>query len=199
MMEYTVNTYKELNWERVPKAEISTYKWDSGAYKPRSYGQLALLESGELCVRMTSFEANPRATYTRPNSPVCNDSCLEFFAAFNNASNEYVNIELNAKGACCATRRHSTGPVTNIDLIIELPVFTTQVLSDRWSVEFSLTPEQIDGLFPGTQLKSGYSFRGNFYKCGDNTDIPHYGMWNEVVSNTPCFHMPEYFGKIVIA
>ena len=44
----------------------------------------------------------------------------------------------------------------------------------------------------------GYTFRGNFYKCGDETAIPHYGMWNPVGTENADFHRPEYFGDFVI-
>jgi hypothetical protein len=38
---------------------------------------------------------------------------------------------------------------------------------------------------------------GNFYKCGDETEFKHYGMWNLIENSTPDFHLPEYFGKII--
>jgi hypothetical protein len=44
----------------------------------------------------------------------------------------------------------------------------------------------------------GYTFKGNFYKCGDETAVAHYGMWNYVGTETPDFHRPEFFGTLVI-
>ncbi|HEX9250722.1 MAG TPA: carbohydrate-binding family 9-like protein, partial [Ignavibacteriaceae bacterium] len=38
---------------------------------------------------------------------------------------------------------------------------------------------------------------GNFYKCGDETEFKHYGMWSLIENSTPDFHLPEYFGKII--
>jgi hypothetical protein len=39
---------------------------------------------------------------------------------------------------------------------------------------------------------------GNFYKCGDETEYPHFGCWNLIASPVPDFHRPEYFGEIVL-
>ena len=41
-------------------------------------------------------------------------------------------------------------------------------------------------------------FKGNFYKCGDETKTPHYGSWNPIENPTPDFHRPEGFGELVI-
>ena len=46
-------------------------------------------------------------------------------------------------------------------------------------------------------LESIGFFTGNFYKCGDETEFPHYGMWSEAVSDTPDFHRPECFGRLI--
>ena len=37
----------------------------------------------------------------------------------------------------------------------------------------------------------------NFYKCGDETQKPHYLSWNPVKTSKPDFHRPEYFGKLI--
>jgi hypothetical protein len=40
------------------------------------------------------------------------------------------------------------------------------------------------------------TLRANFYKCGDGTSVPHYLSWNQVITETPDFHRPEFFGEI---
>ena len=42
----------------------------------------------------------------------------------------------------------------------------------------------------------GKLIRANFYKCGDDTAYPHYGMWRPFQSDKPDFHRPEEFGEI---
>ena len=57
--------------------------------------------------------------------------------------------------------------------------------------------KQVYGISPDT-FAPGFAFRGNFYKCGDKTDVAHYGMWNPVLTPTPDFHRPEFFGTLRI-
>lgn len=37
----------------------------------------------------------------------------------------------------------------------------------------------------------------NFYKCGDDLPKPHYLCWNPIKSETPDFHLPEFFGNAI--
>jgi hypothetical protein len=39
---------------------------------------------------------------------------------------------------------------------------------------------------------AGQVWRGNFYKCGDETSRPHWGAWAPVSAVN--FHVPEEFG-----
>ena len=38
----------------------------------------------------------------------------------------------------------------------------------------------------------------NLYKCGDATVIPHYLTWNRVEVTDIDFHLPEFFGKLIL-
>jgi len=40
-------------------------------------------------------------------------------------------------------------------------------------------------------------FRGNFFKCGDETSHPHWASWSPI-SEELNFHRPETFGSIVL-
>lgn len=39
--------------------------------------------------------------------------------------------------------------------------------------------------------------KANVYKCGDETDKPHYGLWSIVRSTKPDFHNPDCFGHMI--
>ena len=45
---------------------------------------------------------------------------------------------------------------------------------------------------------SGDTIKANFYKCGDETEHLHYGMWSRCETEKPDFHRPEFFGTLVI-
>jgi hypothetical protein len=42
---------------------------------------------------------------------------------------------------------------------------------------------------------SGQAWRGNFYKCGDETSHPHWGMWAPIREGFT-FHQPRFFGTL---
>ncbi len=197
MKEYVVKTYDTVCWENVEKAYIDTYKWTDTGYEPVCYAQAAIVKGEGLAVKMTAFESNPLAEKLNYNDAVCQDSCLEFFVSFN-SSKKYANIEMNSIGTCLADLHETDGTTSPLKDIVGIPVIKAVKEEDKWSVEFMLTFEDIGKLFPEVKLVSGFSFRANFYKCGDHTDAVHYGMWNEVTHPIPSFHQPDYFGKLII-
>ena len=42
----------------------------------------------------------------------------------------------------------------------------------------------------------GKVMRGNFYKCGDLLQTPHFLSWAPIGLPQPKFHCPEFFGKL---
>ena len=197
MKEYIVKSQDSICWEKIEKAPIDTYKWVDTEYEPTCYAQVAVLSGKGLAVKMTAFETNPLAEKKNYNDAVCQDSCLEFFVSFD-GSKKYFNIEMNSIGTCLADLHETDGTTVQVKDIIGIPAITANKENGKWTVEFLLSFEDIDKLFPGVKIESGYSFRANFYKCGDHTEKVHYGMWNEVTHPIPSFHQPDYFGKLII-
>jgi len=195
MLKYAVKAVDKLIWNEIEKAPIDKFVW-LREYCPISYGQLAFVEGEGLHVRLTCFESSPKAVYSDFYSSVYKDSCLEFFAAFGE-SGKYINCEMNSAGASLigiGTERHGRH---RIDEFIEVPKITASHTADSWSVEVVFTQDDIEKLF-GTRIRVGTVFKGNLYKCGDETEIEHYGMWNPVESAKPDFHRPESFGTFEI-
>ena len=190
-----------IDWSVVPRADISEYRW-LGGYAPRAFAQLVCIEGEGFLLRMTCEESDPRAVYTEYNDPVYTDSCLEFFAVWDGkADGKYVNLEMNSNGAllsCVGESRHGRVPVK--DICGRIFDVKAKKDSDRWSVVASIPFEMLGDIYgiDTGAFSDGYVFLGNFYKCGDDTAIPHYGMWNPVMTENPDFHRPEYFGRFVI-
>ena len=199
MADYPVKSFdskKSIDFLSVPKALICNFKWEKG-YEPFSYAQVALVPDDGFYVRMFSAEKDPLAKFTEKGSPVCLDSALEFFARFDPENMRYVNLETNANAALlaqCGTSRHDRIDVS--ERFDAEPIRT----GDGWGVLFTLKMDVIEDLFSvdRNDFVRGYSFYANFYKCGDETAFPHFGMWNEVDSQIPDFHRPEFFGRLVI-
>lgn len=198
MAVYNVLTKNDIDFTDVPRAQIDCYKWSEG-YAPKAFGQLIYIKNKGFALKMTAYEQAPKAVYTEYNQPVYEDSCLEFFVRFNKDNPLYMNLEMNSNGAFLASVRVERKNKTNIHNLIDLPAIKADIFDEFWTVETFFTLEQIEAMFGKINLKKGYVFYGNFYKCGDKTAKPHYGMWSLIKTDKPDFHRPEYFGKLVIA
>ena len=191
---------KEINWNVIPVARIDTYKWLDG-YTPEAAAQLVYVEGEGFILHMTCAEKNPLHRYRQYNEPVYTDSCLEFFCDWL-GDGRYVNMEMNALGtllSCIGPDRHDRTPIADLSGGDIFPV-KGEVGDGTWSVTAEI-PLSLLCKILGVEshpFGHGYTFRGNFYKCGDETAIPHYGMWNPVGTENADFHRPEYFGDFVI-
>ena len=196
-MEYIIRVEKEIDFSRAEKALISNYKWTEG-YAPEAYAQLIYIEGRGFALKMTAMEENPKAIYDKYNDPVYKDSCLEFFVRFNSESPKYMNFEMNSNGSFLAAVRADRANKTPINMLAPLPRVKATKEEDKWSVEVFFSNDFIGKLFGKFSFARGESFKGNFYKCGDETEIPHFGMWAPIDNPTPDFHRPEFFGTLKI-
>lgn len=145
-----------------------------------------------------------RAVNTNDNENVHEDSCVEFFVKLPE-SDEYVNFEFNCSGVCKAARHLKTRD----NFVYLSPSEMAQI--ERWSSIGNRAFNSMNGLF-SWELCVRIPFRllgldpenlpskllGNFYKCADKTDQPHYVTWNPVQTERPDFHRPEFFGEIYL-
>ncbi len=189
---------ESIDWTAVPAAEVSHYRWYEG-YTPAVSAKLVFVADFGFVLHMECAESNPKADYHSYMDPVYTDSCMEFFADWT-GDGRYINLEMNACGAllsCVGADRHARTPIRDICGSI-FPV-AAEVKAASWSVT-ALIPLSMLAAILGRPVKitAGYTFRANFYKCGDDTAIPHYGMWNPVGTEKPDFHRPEYFGTLIV-
>ena len=84
-------TIDQVNWPAV------------STYKPETYVHLAYSPQA-LYLLFTVSSDSVRATHTCPQSPVCQDSCVEFFMRLPDRA-EYWNFEFNAIGTINASHR----------------------------------------------------------------------------------------------
>lgn len=198
---YTIQRVKTgFDWDKIEKAPIDQFAWLHD-YSPETFGQIVLCDDKEFIIKLTCIEKNPLATFKNYGDTVWVDSCLEFFVAFDaQKPNKYMNCEMNSAGASFMNiGTKGEGKRVAIDKIIgHVPEYKPEVLEDRWSVVLHLTLEDIKKLFGDIEFKTGYKFTANMYKCGDRTEFEHYGMWNLCVNDEPQFHLPQYFGEMII-
>ena len=179
------------DWNTVPQLEADQVLWkpDCGI---RAFGQFCH-DSRNLYVRLRAVEKHIRAEYTAPLSPVCQDSCLEFFF-MPEGENRYFNFEINPNGCLYIGFGHGREDSTVLyrkDLP-QLFGLRTERTPDGWEVFYRIPLSFLRLFWPDFTFTG--TLRANVYKCGDLTENEHYLSWNPVSSETPDFHRPQDFG-----
>jgi hypothetical protein len=145
-------------------------------------------------------EKEIRVVHQEDNSPVHEDSCVEFFIAFDN-DQEYYNIEFNCAGTCLlgfgknASQRKLMG-MDVVRRIRRLSAIRHHSNGNADPISWELTvviPAEVFIYHHITSMK-GNRYRVNFYKCGDKLPEPHFLSWQDMTTSTPDFHMTEFFG-----
>ncbi|HID39106.1 MAG TPA: hypothetical protein EYP36_06295 [Calditrichaeota bacterium] len=194
------NLLADRKWAEATIAQVNTYLWMDNGYTPRVEVRL-LYSTGFIYVHFTAYEKAIVAKYTQINDPVYKDSCVEFFVnPFPANSGNYLNVEVNAIGTVRAEfGGKEERSVINSDVLANFEIATTLKKpiygvygSDYWQVAFKLPILLLEELYK--QHFKGDNAVGNFYKCGDETKVEHYGMWSRIENPVPSFHLPEYFG-----
>ncbi len=184
--------------ERMIEGRIECYPW-GGAYRPETRFRAGWTKNG-IRVLMQCQEANPLRRVREKNGPVWRDSCMEFFLApGDRAQDGYFNFEMNANGALFLGFGYSDTDFAYCDFPREQIALKAEICIDRWALDLTVPVELIRDYFPKFELKAGRVLRGNFYKCGDETEEPHFGCYFPIDSariQTPCFHVPQYYGEL---
>lgn len=136
------------------------------------------------------------------NSPVYQDSCVEFFVSFN--KKKYYNFECNCIGTLLGQYGESRDNRIFIDANILSEISVSSSLGSKpfslktgvfsWNVELNI-PKKVFCFSDVDDLSTVEMF-GNFYKCGDNLPKKHYLSAFEVKTENPDFHRPEFFVKL---
>ena len=186
----------EADWDKIPALDLDNILWlpDQGV---RASGQFCYDED-TLYVHLQAIESDIRAENTEPLSPVCQDSCLEFFFQ-PEGENRYFNFEINPNGCLYIGFGHDRSDNTALyrEDMKELFSIQTDRTKNGWEVYYRIPVSFLRLFYP----EYGFSgiLRANVYKCGDMTDHKHYLSWNRVRSEKPDFHRPEDFGIMVFA
>ena len=182
--------------------DIACVNWQEYPYQPRVKFRAA--HTGDaLLLHYQVTEASVRAVALADDGRVWEDSCVECFLS-PEGNDFYYNFECN----CAAKLLLHGGPAGG-----ERPTASEEVLKSvkRWA---SLGTEpfeekvgectwQIALVIPASAIFrheiadfNGKTMRGNFYKCGDKLQTPHFLSWSPIDLPRPKFHCPEFFGEL---
>lgn len=192
-------------WQGIEEIKIKDYLWMQNKYKPEVIVK-ACYSKEYIYVKFLVFERKVTVRYLKVGDPVFKDSCVEFFInLFPKETDEYFNIELNAIGTIKMGYgiKRTRSYLTEFDLsdmrvisTIKEPIIGLHG-SDNWKLYCAIPIKLLEKI--SNRKFKGDDAIGNFYKCGDETEFKHFGMWNLIDNPKPDFHLPEYFGRIIFS
>ena len=185
----------DATWEKVPAAELNEGWWDGFPKNTETKARLVHTDKA-LILRMETKEWPIKVKATKLNEEVCLDSCMEFFFIGNTKDKKYVNIEANAASVPLCGFGEGRHGRERLNPVAEGVEFKTIVEFEKGWKLYVYIPFTF---FKGKFAPVGREMLANFYKCGDETDVEHYNVWNKVDTEAPDYHRPEYFGKIVLS
>lgn len=180
---------------------IAILNWEEFSYIPKVGFKIAH-NGTEILLKYTVSEKYTMARETKTNGNVYKDSCVEFFISFDQTN--YYNLEFNGIG----TRHVAYGPGRNgrkfVDSKILEGITIKSSLGDKpFDEKAGLGKWEITMVIPVSCFAfstidslNGVKATANFYKCGDETSLPHFVTWSPIDTPNPDYHRPEFFGEL---
>ena len=189
------NSFEEFEKDCLHR--LTNYHWESDLpYRPNTYCKMGVVGEN-LVATLKCYEENPKAIYANRDEPMYKDSCLEFFVAPIESREEYINVEMNSEGAfLCEFGKGKFDRVFVSSLTESAPIVDAFKGEDMngafWGVTVKLTKAFLRELYKMENIDFT-TVKANFYKCGDDCDVPHYLAFSPVTTLPPGFHNPECF------
>ena len=180
---------------------VQVLNWEEFSYQPKVYFRIGHI-SNEIWLKYYVEEKHIRAVETRTNGEVYKDSCVEFFISPDGEN--YYNFEFSCIGTIHLAfgsgrgNRKFVEPATVEKIEIKSTLgnkpFEAKSGDYEWEMMIRIPIES----FAYSNLESFNELKAaaNFYKCGDETAVPHFVTWNPVKTESPDYHRPEFFGKV---
>ena len=202
-------TWDDPFWSGAETLEIAHFRPESSDHHPRTQARL-LYDAAGLHGIFQVHDRYVRCTRTAYLSEVWKDSCVEFFAD-PRPGRGYFNFEFNCGGAfLCSHIRNPERVPGGFKDFFRLPAEIGQTIRVSSSLPPRTEPERSEPLvwtlrfFIPLALFEHYlgslgplpsqTWRGNFYKCAEETSHPHWAAWSPVDQFN--FHRPDCFGEL---
>lgn len=194
---------RKIMEQNITPVAIDMLNWPQFPYSPRVQFRIAHTDKA-LWLSFDVEESHVLARHLTTNSATHKDSCVEFFIDPEKDGN-YYNFEWNAIGTVHLAygpnlqKRKFIDPEIIESRIRSYSSLGTQPLDIRKNTKWNLTVIiPADVMIHDQPLElSGLRANANFFKCGDETDQPHYLSWNRILTDQPSFHQPRYFGRLI--
>ncbi len=197
------------DWRRAPHLNVDRFRPESSDHRPRTIAKL-LWDDAALWGAFTVEDRYIRCVHTHFQSPVYEDSCVEFFVQ-PRPDRGYFNFEFNCGGALLASyitdpTRTETGfkawqPLApeegrRVGVWPSMPAVVDPEMAEpgTWQLVFRIPFDILRPYTGALRADEGDVWRANFYKCGDATSHPHWAAWRPVDALN--FHLPRCFGYL---
>lgn len=199
----TIESAADILEESGKQETIEVLNWiKEYPYRPITLFNIAR-SSDSIFIKFSVRGTMLRAIYSNDQDPVHEDSCVEFFC-MPVGSETYTNFEFNCIGTCSASTRKSRHENVvaftpeEMQTIKRHPSIGRRAFKEmegmfEWELTVSI-PFELIGIDPANLPEK---ILGNFYKCADGTDSPHFVSWNPIQTEKPDFHRPEFFGDLI--
>jgi hypothetical protein len=196
-------------WARADTLEVACFRPEGSNHRPRTRARL-LWSPGGLSGIFRVEDRWVRCVHAGPGAPVYRDSCVELFLEPRPGAG-HLHFEWNAGGSLLAG--HVRDPVRvpggfrDFDVLgagETAPVLCRHSLPERvdpeveepvvWLLAFFLPFAVLERRLGPLGPIAGQRWRGNFYKCGDDTSHPHWASWSPLDERN--FHLPRCFGTL---
>lgn len=200
-------------WRQADEAPIDQFHAASGPHRPVAKVRL-LYDRANLYLRFRVDDCHVVARHTHFQDPVWRDSCVEFFVQPRPPCG-YFNFEMNCGGALLSyyiedpTRtpdgfarftRLTPEHGAEIRIVHSLPamVIPEQPGPLVWHIGLQIPLAILEAYTGPLGPLDGQAWRGNFYKCADDSSHPHWASWAPI-GEVLDFHQPGRFGPLRFA
>ncbi len=185
-------------WDKVPEGKLDFSNWDSNVHYDTRF-KMCFVNGKGISLRMNTNETDIRAVNSKRDENIWEDSCMEFFICPFAHREEYLNFEMNSKGAWLCQYGKGRNDRIFLKALTDREIdISTKVSSSGWSLEAFIPCELISEAFGEEFVADKADLKGNFYKCGDLTEKPHYDSFNKMTTLPPGFHNPDCFAEFII-
>jgi hypothetical protein len=196
-------------WARAKTLEVAHFRPESSEHRPRTLARL-LWDERALYGIFKVQDRYVRCVHSGYMAPAYLDSCVDIFIQ-PKAEKGYLNFEFSCGGSLLCfyivdpTRvpggfRDFTplpeADVNQVSIYHSMPsrVEPETAQPTEWYLEFFIPFSLLEKWVGSIGRLSGQEWRGNLYKCGDETSHPHWASWSPVDELN--FHLPHCFGTI---
>jgi len=196
-------------WSMAETLKVNNFRPESSDHRPLTFARL-LHDGGGIHGIFQVQDRFVRCVRTEYCGQVWKDSCVEFFVQ-PKPDCGYFNFEFNCGGTfLCYHVTDSTRTADGFKAFKPVPWTIAQEVQVQTSLPRIIDPEMTESVnwrlrffIPFALFEkcigplsniTGQTWRGNFFKCGDETSHPHWASWSPVDELN--FHLPRCFGNI---